>query len=447
MSLSTLPHNDRRVQYAASAGQVEFWFDFPLARALDLSVTRKRAGDLTTLTAPADYAVENLEQSGGTVVLSSPAVEGDVIDIFGSRQLERTTNYILRGNFTSEEINADFDHVYIILQELSRDFLLSETKNLETLQFIIAAAAAVVEVGDLAIALQEARDNAERSEIIIAAVEQARVAAEQSAQDAAAYANSGIAIADGTGITDDFTVAIQDFHKLHLLEPSEDQTLAVTMPPANEHIGNIISFRVPHFARGLVRFLATPSEASSLIDDYLTDKFVIWAKETLTLVARSDRWHILDWKKSPLFLKASASNVSESLASPVVVSHWSTTFKNTYLNSAVFAINDNQQVVLPRRGQYRLDFNCFIDWSASGAPPSSLYCDILGIAGAGSINNRQYADYIQAANATQSVIKYSRIIHQNEGTIIEPKIFALGGVNTRLYSSIARPQIMLSEIV
>ncbi len=121
MSLSTIPHNDRRVQYAASAGQVEFWFDFPLARALDLSVTRQRGGRLDALSQQRDYHVTSLSSTGGTIRLSAGAQAGDVLELFGERKIERTTNFSQRGDFSSRAINDELNHIYMILQELKEE--------------------------------------------------------------------------------------------------------------------------------------------------------------------------------------------------------------------------------------------------------------------------------------------------------------------------------------
>jgi hypothetical protein len=111
--------NDRRQQYTATLNQTQFPYDFPIFGTGDLDVYRTRGAVTTLLVYSADYTLTGIGAAGGgNVVLNAGAVVGDVITVVGSLAIERTSDYQESGDLRSAVLNADFDRIIIMLQEL-----------------------------------------------------------------------------------------------------------------------------------------------------------------------------------------------------------------------------------------------------------------------------------------------------------------------------------------
>ncbi|NKE43907.1 hypothetical protein HB662_03900 [Roseomonas frigidaquae] len=122
MTISTIPANDRREMFTASAAQTVFPFDFPLYAASDIRVVRTRAGATVTLALGVDYAVTGAgEQAGGAVVLASGALAGDVLLLESAMPAGRTSAFSDGGDLPAAGLNADFNRLYIVLQQQARD--------------------------------------------------------------------------------------------------------------------------------------------------------------------------------------------------------------------------------------------------------------------------------------------------------------------------------------
>lgn len=95
---------------------------FPVLAAEDVQVYRTRAGARTLLTLDADYAVSLLDQlPGARVTLAAPAQQGDVVEIYGLKPIQRVTDLVDGQRLTEALLNGEIDNLIIALQELRRD--------------------------------------------------------------------------------------------------------------------------------------------------------------------------------------------------------------------------------------------------------------------------------------------------------------------------------------
>lgn len=118
----TIGSNDRHVRYTAAADQTVFDADFPVAAAADIEVWRDRAGAVSKLVQPTDYTVTNVGLTlNARITLVTGATLNDVIVLQGQRGEARSTDFIVDGDFRADDVDAEFDRIYIHTQELQRD--------------------------------------------------------------------------------------------------------------------------------------------------------------------------------------------------------------------------------------------------------------------------------------------------------------------------------------
>ena len=119
-AIQTIPVNDRREAFIASAGQTVFPYDFPVYAAADLQVRRVRSGTETVLTLAVDYTVTGAGlQAGGNVTLTTPALAGDQITILSAQPASRLSAYSAAGDLRADALNADFNRLWIVQQQLA----------------------------------------------------------------------------------------------------------------------------------------------------------------------------------------------------------------------------------------------------------------------------------------------------------------------------------------
>jgi hypothetical protein len=119
--MAVATNNDRAISIVASAGQTALDLDFRLMDGVaDVKVTRKRAAVITALAANADYTVATLGNGNASVVLTVPALAGDIYDCVGERPLGRALDQAQRGNLTASDVNREFDSLAIQIQEIGR---------------------------------------------------------------------------------------------------------------------------------------------------------------------------------------------------------------------------------------------------------------------------------------------------------------------------------------
>ena len=116
----TIPVNDRRIQYTATASQTVFPYDFNIDANTEIIVlqTVYTTGAVNTLTLTTHYTVSGVGQpAGGNITLVTGAAVNDTITIVGSTPLSRVTDFNQAGDFLASELNDQLDKITQILQE------------------------------------------------------------------------------------------------------------------------------------------------------------------------------------------------------------------------------------------------------------------------------------------------------------------------------------------
>jgi len=124
MAEITIPDNDARDQYTAAAGQTVFAYAFPIFASADIVVQQTLASDgsTSTLTETTHYTVSGVgAAAGGNVTLVTGAAVGDIITVYRNMAVERTTDYLVSGDFSAPTINRDLDRMIMMLQQFERD--------------------------------------------------------------------------------------------------------------------------------------------------------------------------------------------------------------------------------------------------------------------------------------------------------------------------------------
>jgi hypothetical protein len=125
----TVTATSTRNDYSASAGQDTFQYTFRVLAASDVTVYKNNV-----VVNPADYTVNNIGTvAGGTFVLDTAASVNDTVSIVLTMPVTRDTNYQENGAFLAEDVNGDFDKIYIgaIQNEnaIDRTIRLSDAEN------------------------------------------------------------------------------------------------------------------------------------------------------------------------------------------------------------------------------------------------------------------------------------------------------------------------------
>lgn len=108
-----------RIQYSASAGQTVFPYPFPIFFETDVKVNVN--GTLLTLTT--DYTVDGVgNETGGNITLVAPSLAGDVVTIYRESVKQRLQDYQQNGDFLADDVNDDFDRLWLCLQENNAAF-------------------------------------------------------------------------------------------------------------------------------------------------------------------------------------------------------------------------------------------------------------------------------------------------------------------------------------
>jgi hypothetical protein len=118
----TLPANPRRDRYVANAGQTVFPYTFRIFAASDLVVERLRGTTTTTLQLNVDYTVSGVgNNTGGNVTLTQGAEQDDIIAIVSNQPNQRSTDFTESGDFRAAALNAEFDRIWIAIQQVAQD--------------------------------------------------------------------------------------------------------------------------------------------------------------------------------------------------------------------------------------------------------------------------------------------------------------------------------------
>lgn len=110
----TVANNTTRNQYTATSGQTVFPYTFEIFDKDDVVVVQNS----TTLSEGTNYTVSGVgNNSGGNITFTVGATAGDTITIYRDMAYERTTDYQTSGDFLAAEVNADFDRLWLAVQQ------------------------------------------------------------------------------------------------------------------------------------------------------------------------------------------------------------------------------------------------------------------------------------------------------------------------------------------
>jgi len=105
-----------RTEITATAGQTVLTYDFEVHEDADLAVFK----DGTRLTLTTDYTVSGAgADTGGTITLVTPASAGEVYIFLRDMDLDREQDYADGGNFKAQQVNDDFDRLWLAIQQIT----------------------------------------------------------------------------------------------------------------------------------------------------------------------------------------------------------------------------------------------------------------------------------------------------------------------------------------
>jgi hypothetical protein len=110
----TVSSTTSRNQYTATSGQTVFPYTFELFDKDDVAVLQNG----TLLSEGTNYTVSGVgNNSGGNITLVVGATAGDVLTIYRDMAYQRLTDYQNSGDFLAQEVNDDFDRLWLAVQQ------------------------------------------------------------------------------------------------------------------------------------------------------------------------------------------------------------------------------------------------------------------------------------------------------------------------------------------
>lgn len=125
MSADTpIPRSERQATLVATAGQTVFGpFDWIIWDTADIVVFQRNAGAESFVKVLSGYTVAAVDELPGnfTVTFAAGRAAGDAVQISGARVHERLTNVTQGGVVRAAPLEAEFDRITAVLQEIRRD--------------------------------------------------------------------------------------------------------------------------------------------------------------------------------------------------------------------------------------------------------------------------------------------------------------------------------------
>ena len=111
--------NGARDQYTATAAQTVFPYTFEIFAKEDVAVEV----DGVLKAEGTDYTVSGVgNDSGGNITFLAGRTAGEIITIYRDMELKREQDYQQSGDFLSDEVDADFDRIWLALQQLKSSY-------------------------------------------------------------------------------------------------------------------------------------------------------------------------------------------------------------------------------------------------------------------------------------------------------------------------------------
>ena len=106
----TVANTTSRNQYTATSGQTVFPYTFEIFDKGDVVVLKNG----TALSEGTNYTVSGVgNDNGGNITLTVGATAGDILTIYRDMAYQRTTDYQTSGDFLAQEVNDDFDRLWL----------------------------------------------------------------------------------------------------------------------------------------------------------------------------------------------------------------------------------------------------------------------------------------------------------------------------------------------
>ena len=110
----TVSNTTSRNQYTATSGQTVFPYTFEIFDKGDVVVLKNG----TALSEGTNYTVSGVGvNTGGNITLVVGATAGDILTIYRDMALDRLTDYQTSGDFLAQEVNDDFDRLWLAMQQ------------------------------------------------------------------------------------------------------------------------------------------------------------------------------------------------------------------------------------------------------------------------------------------------------------------------------------------
>ncbi len=112
----TVSNTTSRNQYTATSGQTVFPYTFEIFDKNDIAVLKNG----TLLSEGTNYTVSGVgNDSGGNITLTVGATAGDILTLYRDMAYQRLTDYQNSGDFLAQEVNDDFDRLWLAAQQNS----------------------------------------------------------------------------------------------------------------------------------------------------------------------------------------------------------------------------------------------------------------------------------------------------------------------------------------
>lgn len=117
--LSDVPNVAPYIQYVATNGQTVFPYPFPITQDADLIVVANGV----TLNTDAGYTLSGQgNDTGGNVTFILGRTAGDIITLYRDVAIQRISQIAQNSGFSSTVFNAEYNNIYLILQQLKQKF-------------------------------------------------------------------------------------------------------------------------------------------------------------------------------------------------------------------------------------------------------------------------------------------------------------------------------------
>lgn len=118
----TVANTTARNQYTATAAQTIFPYTFEIFAKEDVAVEV----DGVLKAEGTDYTVSGVgNDAGGNITFLVGRTSGEIVTIYRDMNLERLVDYQQSGDFLAEDVNDDFDRLWLALQQLQSKYSLS----------------------------------------------------------------------------------------------------------------------------------------------------------------------------------------------------------------------------------------------------------------------------------------------------------------------------------